>query len=306
VLQSNDRALWYLIMKRLPKKPLITVTWLSSLRNIDDCPAMSAAIGGPAPARVVERHTMRTSTLISFVAAAILLNSCVRQSPPDAAEARGGSAQLPPPVQQLKELLQGKSPDEIRKLMIERFGSAPRDVGSGVRIEQWDVADGVLTFHSACGPTFTPKGQSTIHLLATHNPVRKNILGSYEMVSVAADDPSSTRRWLGNLHIEPDLSYCYKDSGRFPVENAHQAANFFTLHPVGTVEIQYGRGITDETLIETLPTGSVIAWLHFRAVDGNSQQSFTITTHEPARRLVFGASTPLAFEMDKAWESSWE
>ena len=74
----------------------------------------------------------------------------------------------------------------------------------------------------------------------------------------------------------------------------------------GAVEIQYAADVAEDALLEALPTGSVVAWLHFRTGDGAARQTFTITTQEPARRLVFGASTPLSFEMDKGWDSYWE
>ena len=250
---------------------------------------------------------MRASQLIPLAAAALLVTGCVRQPRSTAVNPHGVSSRLPPQIQPLTGLGHGKSPDEIRQLMIEHFGPVHRITGSGYRIEHWDIAGGDLTFHPAVGPSFTPTGQSRIHILATHNPVRKNLLGCYEMVSLAADDPNSVRCWLGNLHIQPDLSYSYKDSGQFPAKSARQATtNFFYLYPKGTVEIQYATGVTDEALLETLPTDSVIAWLHFRAADGHARRTFTITTDEPARRLVFGASTPLLFEMDKGWESFWE
>lgn len=43
--------------------------------------------------------------------------------------------------------LQGKSSDEIRTAIIDRFGPPTRNVGSGLRIDQWEIAGGVLTFH---------------------------------------------------------------------------------------------------------------------------------------------------------------
>jgi len=249
---------------------------------------------------------MRIGTLISFAAAAILMSGCVGESPRSAANRRAASSQLPPQIEELKSLFPGRSPDEIRRVIVGRFGPAPRDVGSGYQIEEWDVGDGVLTFHPAVGPSFTPKGQSSIHLLATHNPAKKNLIGTYEMYSLAADDPNSVKCWLGNLHIQPDLSYSYKDSRAFPAKSALQTNNFFYLNPAGTVEIQYAAGVSDEALLEALPSGGVVAWLHFQARDGYARQTFSIAMWEPGRRLVFGASTPLSFEMDKSWESFWK
>ena len=249
---------------------------------------------------------MRTSNLVSLAAVAALICSCGCQSPPSDVPGRHIASQLPPQVQDVKGLLRGKCRAAIRQLMIEHFGPVQRYGGSGIRIDLWDIAGGELAFNPSVGPTFTPKGQARIWLLTTHNTVRTNLLGDYEMVSLRADASGSGRCWLGNLQIEPDLSYFYKDSGQFPEKSAQQTNNFFYLHPVGTVEIQHAAGVTDKTPLEALPTGSVVAWLHFRSGNGRARQTFTITTQEPARRLVFGASTPLSFEMDKGWESFWK
>ncbi len=190
--------------------------------------------------------------------------------------------------------------------MIEQFGPVQREEGSGILTDLWDIAGGELAFNPLSGPTFTPKGQATIWLRTTHNPVRKNLFGNYEMVSLPDDASGSGRCWLGNLQIEQDLSYSYRDSGQFPEKSAQQRDTFFYLHPIGTFQVQYVTDVTGKTLLESLATGKVIAWLHFRASDGHARQTFTITTKEPERRLVFGASTPLSFEMDKSWESFWE
>jgi hypothetical protein len=255
--------------------------------------------------RVSRPAGLRTLSLFPFMTAAILTVNSIGRSEPSGGDASGISLRLPPQLQQVRSLLQGKSPEDVRKTIIDHFGPAQRDVGSGLRIEQWDVFDGVLTFNPAVGPQFTPKGQRTIHLITTHNPVRTNLLGSYEMLSLPADT-NRTRFWLGNLRIKPNLTYSYKDSRQFPEKSAQQASNFFYRHPSGTVEIKYAQGVTDETLLETLPTDSVVAWLHFRAGDGDGEQTFTITTREPTRRLVFGAPEPLSFEMDKSWEEFWK
>lgn len=243
---------------------------------------------------------MRAFITIPLAAAAILIAGCSRQSQPRASG-------LPPEIQPILPLVQGKSGGEIRKIIVDHFGPAHRTTGSGIISERWDIANGVLTFNPAVGPSFTPKGQSKIHLLATHNPIKTNLLGGYEMVSPASHNPNGVKCWLGNLQIQPDLSYTYKDSGQFPDKSSRQAAtNFFYLHPLGAVEIEYASGVTDEVLLETLPTNSVVASLHFRAADGRVQQTFTITSDEPGRRLTFGGPATASFEMDKGWESFWK
>jgi hypothetical protein len=245
---------------------------------------------------------MRTSKVILLVVGAAIICGCAQKAP-----SRPIASKLPLQIQEAKELLKGKPRNQIRQIMIEQFGPAQRVAhvrGTSVPIDQWDIAGGELAFNPVVGPTFTPKGQERIWLHTTHNPVRKNLLGSYEMVSLAAADPDAQRCWLGNLQIEPDLSYAYKDSGKFPEKSARQTNNFFYLHPAGTVEIRYAAGVTDEALLEALATESLVAWLRFRS--GDARQTFTISTKAPDRHLVFGASPPLSFDMDKRWESDWE
>jgi hypothetical protein len=195
---------------------------------------------------------------------------------------------------------------DIRGLLIKELGPVQRYGGSGIQIDLWDIAGGELAFNPVVGPTFTPKGKDRVWLLTTHNGARTNLLGDYEMVTLRAEASGSGRCWLGNLMIETNLSYTFKDSGQFPEKSAQQTNNFFYLYPSGAVDVEYAAGVSDHTLLESLPSGTVVAWLHFRSEERKARQSFTIITKEPSRRLVFGASVPLLFEMDKAWENFWE
>jgi hypothetical protein len=244
---------------------------------------------------------MRICTVIILVAA----SNSVGQPTANVVEVLGDSSPLPPSVQHVKSLIQGKEREEVRKIIIQQLGPANRDVGSGIHIWQWDVAGGVLTFNQTAGPTFEAKGQSKIHLIATHNPIKENLVGSYELFTLATDDPKFTSCWLGDLEIETNLSYSYVDSRQFPAKSARQTNNFFYLHPVGSVEIQYPRGVTDQFLLEAMPTGTVVAWLHFRSGAGDAHATFSITSHEPSRRLEFGSSLPISFKMEKGWKELW-
>src|SRR2546427_13063442 len=138
--------------------------------------------------------TMRTSKLVSLVAAVICICGCQCQS--GDMPARHSVSELPPQVQELKVLLHGKPREAIQKVMIERFGPVQRYGGSGIRIDLWDVAGGELALNPTVGPSFTPKGQDRIWLLTTHNPVRTNPLGDCEMVSLPTDASGSGRCWL--------------------------------------------------------------------------------------------------------------
>ncbi len=65
--------------------------------------------------------------------------------------------------------LQGKSPDDIHTAIVDRVGPPTRHVGSGLRIDQWEIVGGVLTFHPLQGPSFT-KDKVLTRLLTTNNP----------------------------------------------------------------------------------------------------------------------------------------
>ena len=61
---------------------------------------------------------------------------------------------------------------EVRAAIIQRFGNAPRNVGSGVRIEVWQLPEGSLRFHPDVGPTFLDsKTKRQFWLLRTSNSV---------------------------------------------------------------------------------------------------------------------------------------
>lgn len=212
----------------------------------------------------------------------------------------------PKAIQELSASIQGKRPDEVRAAIIERLGPAQRDVGSGYRIEQWDTADGVLTFHPATGPTFAdPKTKAYFRLLRTSNPAAANILQSYEMMTLPDPTNHGTKCWLGNVKFRPNATYQFTHSGQFPEQRAAQTENFFMLHPTGTVEVRYVAPITSATLLESVAEGTTIAHLVFSSADHKHQATFSITSSERARRLVFGSDKPLTFYMDTSWKSFW-
>jgi hypothetical protein len=215
-------------------------------------------------------------------------------------------SKAPKAIQELAASIQGKSSDEVRTVIIERFGPAQRDVGSGVRIEQWDIAGGVLTFHPGTGPFFSDaKTRTYIRLLRTNNPAGANILASYEMTTLPDPANHGTRFWLGNLKFGPNATYRFTDSGQHPKQRAAQTDNFFLLHPAGTVEVRYVAPITPDTLLESVAEGATVAHLVFNSSDHKHQAAFSITSSERERRLVFGADKPLPFCMDTSWKNFW-
>ncbi|MBV9656848.1 MAG: hypothetical protein JO295_01940 [Verrucomicrobia bacterium] len=216
-------------------------------------------------------------------------------------------ADAPKAIQHLAAVIQGKPPDDVRAEIIRQFGHAQRNVGSGFRIEQWDVFGGVLTFHPATGPTFSdPKANRYFRLLRTSNPIGANILDGYEMTTLPDPKPDGTRFWLGNLKFGSDGTYRFIDSRQHPNHRAEQRDNFFMLYPAGTVKVRYVHPVSSDTPLESLPEDTVVAHLNFTSADHKHQATFSITSSERARRLTFGADTPLSFYMDGWWKSFWQ
>src|SRR5438874_5189760 len=115
---------------------------------------------------------MRSTILIDIgMASVILLSSCGTSSPERSN------------IEALTGEIQGRERDGVRAVILRRFGPANRNVGSGFRIEQWDIDGGVLTFNPATGPFFTKDAVSR-QLLRTNNPVASCLFGSYEMTTL--------------------------------------------------------------------------------------------------------------------------
>jgi hypothetical protein len=200
----------------------------------------------------------------------------------------------------LRAEIQGKQPDEVRTLIIRRFGPPARTVGSGFRIEQWDVEGGVLTFHPASGPSFD-KGREGTWLMHTNNPVGLCLFGGYQMLN-KPEAPDGMQYYLGDLSMTWDSTYIFLDSKAFP--ERRQTNSFFTLHPTGRVEIKYAPRITGDTRLEDVPDGSLVATLTFVAAQSQSTKVYRIVADHTERRLRF-AGEDLPFEMDKSWVNFW-
>ncbi len=131
---------------------------------------------------------MKTALLATIVALSLQLVS--RAQAPEIADA-------PKAIQDLAASIQGKSPVEVRAAIVKHLGTAKRDVGSGLRIEQWDTSDGVLTFHPLLGATFVdPKAKKFFRLIRTTNPLRACLLQSYEMTTLPIPEETIVARLI--------------------------------------------------------------------------------------------------------------
>ena len=212
----------------------------------------------------------------------------------------------PKAVQDLAAEIRGKSSDETRAAIIARLGPAKRNVGSGFRIEQWDLPGGVLTFHPGTGPTFAERKTGiNFHLIKTRNPAGANIFSGYEMTTVPDPKNHGNTFWIGNLKFGRGHGYHFVDSGQNTSFRSAQDQNFFMLHPAGTVEVRYVAPTTADTLLESLAEGTTVAHLVFTSADKKARATFSITSSERSRWLAFGAEKPLPFVMGTGWENFW-
>ncbi|MBL8516258.1 MAG: hypothetical protein JNM76_04725 [Betaproteobacteria bacterium] len=207
-------------------------------------------------------------------------------------------------VQTLAAGIKGKNPEQVLAILVGQLGPPTRDTGSGLSIPQWDMSDGVLTFHPLTGPVFfEPKTKTHFRLLQTRNRVAANILGAYEMATLPNAAGGSFH--LGRLEFRPNSTYQFTDSGQHPGQRSAQAENFFMLHPTGTVEVRYPAPVKPDTLLESLSEGAIVAKLIFTSANGKHQAAHLIASSERARRLHFAADTPLPFQMSASWANFW-
>jgi hypothetical protein len=212
----------------------------------------------------------------------------------------------PKTIQELATSFEGRSSNDVRAAIIKRLGVAQRHVGSGYSIEEWDVAEGVITFHPAAGPTFfDPRTNTHLWLLRTTNLAASNILQSYQMLTLADPANHGSQFWLGDLEFGSNSTYRFIDSGQNLNDRAAQTQNFFLLHPAGTVEVQYVGSISPDTLLESTEEGTTVAHLVFTSADHKHAATYSITSSERDRRLVFKADKPLSFYMDTSWKNFW-
>jgi hypothetical protein len=205
-------------------------------------------------------------------------------------------------VQEIAARIQNKNMDEVRAVIMDKLGPPQRNIGSGTPIFQWDVLDGVLTFHPFRGPTFVnSKTKKIIYLLQTANSAGENLLQSYEMTTLPAP-PYGNSSWLGNLSFGADRTYQFKASGLTAGQRNEPAGNFFLRSPTGKVAVQYLSPNTAETLLESVAESTVIANLTFTSTDGAHKETFSIKSSEQSRRLDFYSEKPLSFVMYTSWK----
>jgi hypothetical protein len=208
-------------------------------------------------------------------------------------------AHSPASIQDLAKTLQGKKGAEVETAIVRQFGPAVRELGSGVRIQQWDVESGVLTYSSGL-VSFRAKSGGVVWLTATTNKALLTLTSdTFEMTTLP--EPQM-KYWLGNLRLKPDSSYEFVDSDQSPDHRRGQTQNFFIKHPSGRYEIHFAAGCTGETVLERLTEGTLLCSLTFLSANGGPQISYDIIVYPSERRLAFSTKRrPPVFLMDKGF-----
>jgi hypothetical protein len=204
---------------------------------------------------------------------------------------------LPASLQSLAKEIQGKMGDDIETAITSRFGSG-RDVGSGVRIELWQIDPGVLTYSRGL-VSFRAHGE-TVWLTRTINKATPTLMsGTFEMYT--PPEPQM-KYWLGNLSLMPESAFKFVDSGQNLDHRAHQTENFFMKHPTGHIKVQFAPGCSSDTILERLSDGTLLCTLTFSTEDGSAHTIYDVVAYPSERRLAFSVKKrPSNFLLEKGW-----
>jgi hypothetical protein len=105
----------------------------------------------------------------------------------------------PASIQSLASEIRDKSGNEVEAAIVKRFGSAARDLGSGVSIKQWDVGAGVLTYSGGLASFSVAKGKVVWLTQSNNKALRTLIADGFEMTTLPARNCSNCeRRKLSN------------------------------------------------------------------------------------------------------------
>ncbi len=208
-------------------------------------------------------------------------------------------------ITSLTRSIQGKSPWVIHKLFILKFGWPDRTIGSGLKIDQWDIAGGVLTYHPFRGPVFSKNGADT-RLVQTNNFVENCIFGSCELTTPPDPANNGTRYWLGNVFISPDGNFHFEDSKQNLTIRSEQTNIFFRSNPDGIVSVKYAIGISKQTRLESLEEGTHVASVLFSSLDGIITQSYDVISHRGLMKLEILSGESMPFQLFKSWINFWD
>ena len=206
----------------------------------------------------------------------------------------------PASIQALAKEIRDKSGDEVETTIVKHLGPG-RDVGSGLRILQWDVGKGAVVLNGGLA-NFQTDGGKVLWLTATSSKALQTISGDgFEMTTPPLPN---MKYWLGDLELKAGSIYKFIDSQEW--ESLHhrekQANNFFLKHPDGRFAIQFAAGCSPDTVLERLADATVLCSLTFFPTDGSQEAAYDIVAYPSEKRLRFSRKKPpLEFLMDKGW-----
>lgn len=237
---------------------------------------------------------MRPSKLLSILLF-LVVTECYGKDP---------NSELPNKVTDLQRLLTHKNREEAYKLTIDFLGKPVQKVGSGFRIEQWDLDGGILTFHQTLGPTFRDTSGSITWLVTTRNELKANLHNRFEIYSLHEQDPHKNGNiyWLGNIELFPDGKFAYRDSGRLREYKNTFPKHFFEDHLTENFNIDYSEGISSTDVLEEIPDDKEVCKITFRSGEGS--KTFNIVTSRSARMLRFDSKNQV-FRMQRGWNTYW-
>jgi hypothetical protein len=251
---------------------------------------------------------MRTRTSCSFARWFTLLGCCLAAAFSCFANCESASGHYvdlalrdsPTSIQTLAKEIRDKSDDEIEAIVTKQFGVG-RDVGSGVRILQWDVENGVLTLGRGL-TVFRPTGGKVLWLTATSSKALQTVTNDrFEMTTLPSPQ---MKYWLGDLELKTGSTYNFIDSREWESlqHRGKQKRNFFLKHQTGRFAIQFAPGCSPDTVLERLPDGTLLCNLTFFPADGSPEDTYDIVAYPSERRLKFSRNkASLQFLMDKGW-----
>ena len=169
-------------------------------------------------------------------------------------------------------------------------------------IEQWDIAEGTLTFHPLVGPSLD-NGRTVVRLLETTNLLKDCLFGSYEMYTLANPKIHGNQFWIGNVSMT-DSKYEFTDSNSNLDHRDDQKSNYFINNPLGTATVTYSKNVTPQTKLEDLPDNYLVATIEFSSASGASHNEFDVLVNSTDRRVLF-ESDNIPFELNKGWSKYW-
>ncbi len=223
---------------------------------------------------------------------------------------RADDMDVPISIRDLITEIQGKSPDEVTSIIHKRFGPG-HDIGSGFRIELWDIDGGVLCYSPPNSPTYKKAGKA-IWLLKTTNYLGANLNSSFEMTSLPTKQ-NHNEYWMGDLKLRPNKTYQFKfpDDDKEPSHTGNPdvdkswRVNFLRLYTKGKVSVRYADQMTSKTLLENVPDRAKVAEITLTSMDGRQKESFDVVNWTTARMLFLINVRIPGFQIWKAWDNNW-